>query len=470
MANKRRPKKTRVPYRRYGPGVMNKNSNNNTAYGGTSDDEEEEEEEVKQSDVVKSSYQLYDHDDGRNGGYSSAWPVSKFQKIDVLKFAIISEKIKKGEMIEFPIDFNTNKSKMMIKKVENNDKNLKLPIEILHLILTYIEKLDPKYLRVCKLFYYLYVPILYEKPKLNSYNFFQFVETLSSVKNKVGKHVKILDLSPIIQSGKNSYVSKLLRRCAENLEIFVAPQTSFGYAPLVSLRGCKKIKVLDLRLVSETMNLKELFYSIRNAKDLTHLSFPRSSITCEEYDENLWPPNIWYLRLSGGVSDEFIMNSTLPKSITRLEFAHCPILKEFAIYNLLAKFGENLTHLSIQYPMPGLGEQSMDYIFTYCPNLIFLQVSVDYCSRYLFSEDLLPELFFKQRPLRTLWIDSSGGLGQGTKIHPDDLTIALMEDRLPCLKHIRITAKLGWDLKSDDVSDLINILEERDGGLYINYQ
>lgn len=465
MANKRRPKKARVPYRRYGPGGLIKAGTVNTAHGGSSEDEDEEEDDVKQSDVVKSSFKGVDSDNSTTlSGYSSTWPVSKFQKIDVLKYAIISEKIKNGEMIEFPVEFVNDEAVIKAK-----DENLRLPVEIIHLILRYVEKIDPKYLRVSKLFYHLYVPVLYERPILDSYNFFQFVDTLSSIKNKVGRFVKILDLSTIIQSGKNSYVSKLLRRCSENLEVFVAPQTSFGYAPLVSLRGCKKIKVLDLRLVSETMNLKELFYSIRNSKDLTHLSFPRSSISCENYDENFWPPNLWYLRLSGGISDEFIMNSVLPKSITRLEFAHCPILKEFALYNLLAKFGENLTHLSIQYPMPGLGDHSLDYIFTYCPNLIFLQVTVDYCSRFLFSEDLLPKLFGKERPLRTLWIDSSGGLGQGSKIHPDDLTIALMEDRLPHMKNVRITSKLGWDLKSDDVADLINVLEERDGGLYINY-
>ncbi len=462
MANKRRPKKARVPYRRYGPGGVIIRSDSNNKTHGSSDDEEEEEEEVKQSDVVKSSH----YDLSSTSAYSSTWPVSKFQKIDVLKFAIIGEKIKKGELVEFPVDFGHSNHQNMIS---TDDKNLKLPVEILHLILKYVEKIDPKYLRVCKLFYHLYAPILYERPQLDSYNFFQFVETLSSIKNKVGKLVKVLDLSTIIQSGKNSYVSKLLRRCSANLEVFVAPQTSFGYAPLVSLRGCKKIKVLDLRLVSETMNLKELFYSIKNSTDLTHLSFPRSSITCETYDDTFWPPNLWYLRLSGGISDDFIMSSTLPKSITRLEFAHCPLLKEFAMYQLLAKFGENLTHLSIQYPMPGLNEQSMDYIFTYCPNLLFLQVTVDYCSRFLFSEDLLPKLFNKERPLKTLWIDSSGALGQGTKIHPDDLTIALMEDRLPSLKNIRITSKLGWDLNSDDVGDLVNVLEERDGGLYINY-
>jgi hypothetical protein len=72
------------------------------------------------------------------------------------------------------------------------------------------------------------------------------------------------------------------------------------------------------------------------------------------------------------------------------------------------------------------------------------------------------------RPLKTLWIESSGGLGQSYKIHPDDLTIAMMEDRLPNLKNVRVTPKLGWDFNSDDVAVLVDLLEENGGGLYVS--
>ncbi|KAH3676312.1 hypothetical protein WICMUC_002108 [Wickerhamomyces mucosus] len=461
MANKRRPKKTKPPYRRYGPGVANKNGaseNDGTyQYGNDSDEDEETEAEASATTVVKKNIDINEKDEDSS---SQLWPISQFQKIDVLKIAIINEKIKNGEIIEFPVNFNDS-------RVKTNSPIF--PIELFYIIFKFQDRTNPKYLRLSKLFYQLYSPILYERPILDSHNFFSFVETITS-KKKYGSLVRFLDLSPIIQSGKNSYVSKVLRRCSPSLEVFVAPQTSFGFAPLVSLRSCNKIKVLDLGLVSETVNLKELFYSIRNAKELTHLSFPRSSISCEDYQITEWPPNLWYLRLSGGITDDFLINSKFPNTISRLEFAHCPQIKEFAIYNFLSKFGDTLTHLSIQYPMPGLSETAMDFLFTYCPNLKFLQITVDYCSRFLFAEDLLPHLpNGKERPLRTLWIESSGGLGQSSKIHPDDLIIALMENRLPCLKNVRITSKLGWDLHNEDVETLADLLEEKDGGLFLNY-
>jgi hypothetical protein len=394
MANKRRPKKAKPPYRKYGPGLKQK-------------DDDEEEDDDEKSDVIT-------------------------QSLGALKIA-------------------------------QDDYEAVFPTEIFQLIMLFLPKLDPKFLRVSKMFYYSYLPLLYQSPYLNSHNFHKFVESLAKDKAHL---VRSLNLSTIIQSGKNSYVSKVLRRCFK-LQLFTAPQTSFGYAPLVSLRNCKDIEVLDLGLVSETMKLNELFQSIKSLKKLTKLSFPRSSIQCEDCDESIWPPNLWYLRLSGGISESFLSGSKFPDTIKRLELAHCPLIKEFSIYSMLNKCGDNLTHLSILYPMPGLKNNSMDFLFMYCPNLQFLQIYVDYCSNLMFGEDLLPMV--QHRPLRTLWIESSGGLGQSSKIHPDDLTIAIMEDRLPHLKSVRITSRLGWDLQSDDVGYLASLLEEREGGLYVSY-
>lgn len=449
MANKRRPKKTKAPYRRYGPGGLIRTEQRSSGEGadGAGDEDEDEDEEAEEASVMV-----------RDSG--TLWPRSQFSKVDVLSWALLRSALKPGEVLNIiPVDFKSE-----------NVTIPRLPVEILELVLKYVDELDPKYLLVNKTFYWLYLPLIYNKPKLDSHNFHMFVESISKPKNKVGQLVKTLDLSMIIQSGKNSYVSKVLRRCSENLEVFIAPQTSFGYAPLISLRGCKKIKVLDLGLVSETVNLSELFHAIQNLKRLTRLSFPRSSISCnEECDESYWPPNLWHLRLSGGISEKFLSDSIFPSTITRLEFAHCPLITEFAMYKMLLKYGENLTHLSVQYPMPGLKDNSLDFLFTYCPNLIFLQVFVDYCSKFLFSEDLLPKLSGRERPLKTLWIESSGGLGQSSKIHPDDLTIALMEDRLPCLKNVRVTSKLGWDEQNDDVVDLAALLDDNGGGLYVNY-
>lgn len=390
------------------------------------------------------------------------WPMSQFEKIDVLQCCLNngnSEYKQKIRQIEQEIK---RQSELMI-----------FPIELVRYILEilyYKGQLKPKFLRVNKLFYSLTLPMIYQYPRLKAPNFFAFVDTISSNK-KIGENVKELDLSYIIQSGKNAYVAKLLKRCKKNLQTFVAPQTSFGLGPLVALKNCENLTVLDLRLVSETLNLAELFNSIRNLDKLTKLSFPRSSI---EIDPKLvsqihWPPKLSSLRISGGISDEFLIRSNLPHTITNLEFAHCPSIGDTGIKTLLYKFGKNLKTLKVEYPMPKLQGDSLDVIFDYCPNLIVLLVYVDYVSGSFFDDYNLSYRGLEERPLRTLYIDSSGMLGTSTKLHPIDLAIALTDGRLPKVKNIRSTAKLGWDPNSEFVQTIIDELEERGGGLYLGY-
>ncbi|GMF07293.1 unnamed protein product [[Candida] boidinii] len=263
--------------------------------------------------------------------YGSLWPQSNFQKIDVLKVALL---IKNGYDVKL-----------------QQDDHMKLPFEIILLILSFTENpVSITNLLICKATYYLLLPQLYRSPYLHNKNFLTFVETIgaSSRRKKFGNLVKRLDLSGIVQMGKNSFLSKLLRRFSSSLEEFVAPQTSFGLSPLVSLRSCHSLKILDLRLVSETMNLKELFLSIKNIPELEQLSFPRSSISSEEYDMD-WPQKLWYLRLSGGISNEFLLNSKFPSTITTLEFAHCPNITGSSLVSVLMRIGMNLKSLSVIY-------------------------------------------------------------------------------------------------------------------------
>ncbi|ODV85689.1 hypothetical protein CANARDRAFT_27792 [[Candida] arabinofermentans NRRL YB-2248] len=343
-----------------------------------------------------------------------------------------------------------------------------LPFEIILRILNFSEEATcMNHLLICKAVYIMLLPRLYSSPQLNPTNFSKFVEVVSLPKNKkrFKNFVKCLDLSFIIQSGKNSFVSKLLRRFSFSLEIFVASQTSFGISPLISLRLCHNLKVLDLRLVSETVNLRELFSAIKAAPFLEQLSFPRSSITCEDYDLE-WPESLWYLRLQGGISNQFLTDSHFPQTITTLEFSHCPNITGESINDLLIRIGYNLTKLSIFYPMPCLKGNSMDTVFLYCPQLTYLYINIEYITKDLFDEELLPPLEEYERPLKTLIVDSSGLLGQGTKIHPDDLTIAICEDRLPCLQSLKVSLMLGWDFKSDAVQYLVSEFDDRGGSVY----
>ncbi|CAL9737061.1 F-box protein YDR306C [Monosporozyma servazzii] len=331
--------------------------------------------------------------------------------------------------------------------------------------------IPPAFCLVCHQWYQYALPILYHSPRLSYYNFHSFVDALAMVrKKKNGDMVYQLDLSTILQSGKNSYVSKLLRRCSKNLVKFTAPQTSFGYSPLISLKSCHNLKFLDLGLVSETVKLKELFVAIMNFKSLTHLSFPRSSIDCDGCENGFqWPANLLYLKLSGGLTNEFIRNTNWPMTIKTLEFSDCPQLDEQSIYVILDKVGNNLKHLLFYYPMPSLRDNSLDFIFRYCPNLLTIQLMVDYCTKWTFSEYMLTKMDNFERPLKTVILKSSGRLGMASKIHPDDFTIAILEDRLPCLQRLTISEKLGWDMKGDDVEDLINAIEDQDGSLYSVY-
>ena len=387
------------------------------------------------------------------------WPKSQFEKVDVLKCALNN-----GNE-----DFKV-KMKLIQQSMIEEDAKMTFPVEIIVQILQILNargKLKPKFLRVCKLFYCIVLPMIYERPKLKATNFFSFVQTISGNKT-IGENIKELDLSYIIQSGKNAFVAKLLKRARKNLQVFVAPQTSFGLGPLIALKNSENLKVLDLRLVSETLNLEELFHSIKNLNHLTHLSFPRSSLELDNLGAISWPPQLSFLRISGGISDDFLMNTKFPKTITQLEFAHCPSIKELGFHEILLKHGRNLKNLKIQYPMPGLKNNSLDCVFNYCPNLLVLEIAVDYVSNTFFDEENLGYMEIP-RPLRTLYIDSSGMLGTSTKLDPIDLAVALNEGRLPMLKNIQCTAKLGWNPKSEYVSFIVDELNERNGGIYIGY-
>ncbi|RCK56472.1 hypothetical protein Cantr_05135 [Candida viswanathii] len=458
MANKRRPKKIRAPYKRY----VYKSNN----FVANSDDEEDQ---IHNDDELESTLQatnnarfkgavniqsIYVLSDQVNYA-GKMWPWSKFEKTDVLQCAL------QGHNPAY---------KQMITEQQNMGDHMVFPVEIFVRIFEILNdwgKLKPKFMRVCKLFYLIILPMIYKHPRLKATNFFNFVDSMANNK-ALGGYIRSLDLSYIIQSGKNAFVAKLLKRTGKNLQEFVAPQTSFGIGPMYALKNCENLQVLDLRLVSETLNLGELFKSIRNLKQLTLLSFPRSSIEIHDYGEIKWPPKLTFLRLSGGISDDFLYHLELPELITCLEFAHCPAISDLGFRQVLFRVGANLKTLKVQYPMPGLKRDSLDQVFIYCPNLTVLEITVDYVSSMFFDEQYLGYTD-KPRPLRTLYVSSSGMLGTLSRLDPIDLAVALNDGRLPNLKHMLCTAKLGWNPDSDAIGYIADELDERHGGLYIGY-
>lgn len=422
IVNKRRPRKIRPPYRRYGPGVATET--------------------------------LLD---------------SEFEKVDVLSASLQYLKLKddaeaNGQNIDDIFNLEDDETNSVSVSSIN-----RLPPEILDNIFEFLPKpISPDILYVNRLWCSLLLPRLYECPKLDARNYPKFIATIGS-SNHLGGHVKILDLRGIVQSGKNSSTAKVLRRCSKGLRSFIAPQTSFGYSPLISLKNCTELRTLDLALVSETVDLRQLFQAISSAKYLERLSFPRSSVFCTDYD-HLWPPNLWHLCLSGGISNEFLMVTKFPKTITNLIMTHCPFITTDSVHNLFSRLGSHLTTLKVVYPMPGLRPNALDSVFRLCPKLKSLSVSVDYISRHMFEISNMP---FDQytcetlsHPLTSLNLDSSGSLGQAHKIEPFDISLAILEEKLPYLKRVSFSFKLGWNANSEDMIELAEILEQKDGEVW----
>ncbi|KAF5096011.1 hypothetical protein D0Z00_002923 [Geotrichum galactomycetum] len=121
--------------------------------------------------------------------------------------------------------------------------------------------------------------------------------------------------------------------------------------------------------------------------------------------------------------------------------------------------------------MPALLPDALNSVLRLCPKLRSFSVSVDYISRHLFE---LPNMPYDEitrqpvpHPLRAFYLDSSGMLGQAHKIEAIDVSLAILEDKLPELQKVTVSFKLGWNHESEDMIELAEILEEREGGVWI---
>lgn len=86
----------------------------------------------------------------------------------------------------------------------------------------------------------------YARPRIMPKNFQRFVATIAPSSTNVkpsplASLVRRLDISSITDEGKKSFTARLLRRTQDNLEEFLAPQTSFGYICLVALGHCQYV-------------------------------------------------------------------------------------------------------------------------------------------------------------------------------------------------------------------------------------
>ena len=233
---------------------------------------------------------------------------------------------------------------------------------------------------------------------------------------------------------------------------------------MAALGNCHQLRVLDLRLVTQSLGLVDLFQTMSRLKELRTLTFPRSlMMTTGEQGRTFsggynLPEKLECFCLTGNVSDTFLTTVNASESLTELRIAHA-FARHGSIKNLLNRWSSQLKVLEINYIISTLPHNALDKILVTCLGLEKLRIAVDFVSYRLFDEENTPA----NHPLKRLDLDSSGCLGAGHKLKADHIFICLAEGRLPHLRILRISDKLNWmGRDAAGVADLVEVLESRE--------
>jgi hypothetical protein len=311
---------------------------------------------------------------------------------------------------------------------------------------------------------------LYKYPHLTPANFEAFVSTICPSKNARIRHsplaelVRHLDMSELVHNSSRSLTARLLGRLKGNIEEFVAPQASFAVNSFAALSKCKHLKILNLSLISTSIEVEQLFNTLATLKKLETLFFPRTSYKIEyrrQSDDSqlfAWPSKLRALHLAGGINDFFVQHhlSRVPQTLQRLSIQHCSQLYAGALVEFLADRGRQLTHLTIRHPMSRLGPRILDDVLLLCPSLIALRISADYISNSIF------EFTPPSHPLQILDLDCSSASDEMVNIDPEAVFLAVEDGKLPSLRSVRVNMRLGWTVSKSirrDAADLGDILE-----------
>ena len=370
-----------------------------------------------------------------------------------------------------------------------------LPDEILIQIFDHVshQPCAQQALAACSLlshqYYHVAVPLLYHRPRLYGNKFDPFVRAICPsinshiTKSPLAELVKVLDLGHLVHQASKSVTARLLGRTKGNLEEFIAPQASFGVNCFAPLSKCRRLKFLDLSLVSESPPLPELFKAISHLTNLVTFRMPRAAGFGVHHKASSfpWPENLQSLTLSGGIDAHFLHGVVaFPSTLRSLTIEHCPLAKGFAVTHLLktaVRSLDQLERVKIAH-MPRLSSHALDDVLFLLPGIRTLSVSVDYVTPAFFDEghfhhhkDPVPTVAEGERStaplqhlnLRTLELTNSGSpANHEEKVSPIDIIIAIDEGTVPKLRQVRVAQSLGWYSSSiaEDTEALTDALQE----------
>ncbi|KAI9640338.1 hypothetical protein NHQ30_011080 [Ciborinia camelliae] len=348
-----------------------------------------------------------------------------------------------------------------------------LPLEIISHILSYIpHRVDTQSTfysctLVSRLWYFASISLLYERPYLSGGNFNAFVTTVCPSKNAhirqsaLAPLVRRLDMGELVHNSSRSLTARLLGRLKGNIVEFVAPQASFSINSFPALSKCTQLRYLDLSLISASISTRLLFQTLKTLQHLETLLFPRTSNSDQGRNDEIyeWPPKLQGLHLAGGVDNSFLDTHLLnvPPTLCRFSIQHCSMVYSPALLSTLEHIGPQLQHLTIRHPMNRMGVGALDFVLLSCPTLTAFRISADFITDELFKN--IPQ----DHPLRILDLDCSGTAGTEVNITAGAVYDAVEEGRLPCLRSVRVSARLAWNATERgrrDISDLIDTMED----------
>lgn len=287
--------------------------------------------------------------------------------------------------------------------------------------------------------------------------------------------VKVLDLSVIVHQGNKATTARLLNRTKPSLERFAAPQASFGINCWAALTKCTKLRILDLSLISESIDYASLVHTVPRLPQLRKLYFPRCSCRydvgkAEDHAFIPWPPHMQHLQISGGLHMRLIQNfMSYPPPISSLGISH--IISKMGritdIQFLVKSLTSTLTTLELR-DIPSLAQDDLDLVLEWAPNLRNLTIAIDYISIHFCTFHLSDlsqkypapaDKWQRARPLERLKLVSCGkqdyDIPQFTWL---DLLDLLEERYLGRVRYIDIERATGWEERDEGESQ--EVLQE----------
>ena len=370
-------------------------------------------------------------------------------------------------------------------------RSVGLPPEILIHIFSIISH-TPKSqstLRSCTLVSRLWYPpavqALYDRPVIKSRNFDLFVNTLCpSINHNVKKNgladmVKRLDMSMLTddKSHSKSQTPRLLRRCKETLEEFVASPTPLRYTSTVqtpmwqshlqshsidsfaALSKCTNLCRLDLSFIAYSLDLDLFLNSIKNLDRLKCLHYPPSCRLNTNKSLNPpppWPMNLLEVHIPGNFcKDNLDFISNFPPSLTHLVIQRGSPLIESVVRFLLQKLGTQLESLEIIPQMTLLAGDFLDEVLVFSPVLRRLSLPAKYISVKFFtypdpSNPTSKDLF----PLVELELTCGIYGDESVEINCNHVWDAVVDGRLGRLRRLKVHRGLDWNVGREARSDL----------------